>query len=125
MKERIKIMLLATIYVGMGCTVVGLEGCKPEPATVAGRSYNYQCLWTGGPNDFSPYGDFAEGGTMTHHDDTATISGTWSNVEETVIWQLDNPPRNTRFRGTFDKNGMAGNISDDLGATGIFQGDRR
>jgi hypothetical protein len=120
MKSKFKALFFAACLFGMGLT-----GCDNTPDTIEGRAYNYQCYWDGGPNDFSPYGEFNSGGILVHHDDTATINGTWSNVEETVVWTLNNPPKNTRFRGTYDKNGISGNISDDLGATGWFQGARR
>jgi hypothetical protein len=107
-----------------GLSLFWAVGCK-KLNTPSGKSYYYQCYWEGGPNDFSPYGDFNTGGILVHHDDTATIQGTWSNVEETVIWTLNNPPRNTRFRGTYDKNGIAGNITDDLGRKAWFQGDQK
>lgn len=119
MKSKIYLRFLGGLTLAMALTA-----CN-KPNTIAGRSYNYQCIWDGIPTDFSPCGEFQEGGTVIHHDDTATITGTWTNVEETVIWQLNNPPKNTEFRGTYDKNGIAGNIRDDLGATGIFQGARR
>lgn len=102
--------------------VLSATGCKTEPDTPSGRAYWLQCLWTGGPNDFSPWAEFNAGGVLVHHDDTATIQGTWSNVEETVVWTLNNPPKNTSFRGTYDKEHVEGNMNDDLGRTGIFQG---
>jgi hypothetical protein len=123
MKRRSKLYLLAVGLLGLA--VFTLSSCNDKLVEIEGRSYNYQCYWDGGPNDFSPYGEFNAGGVLVHHDDTATITGTWSNVEETVIWTLNNPPKNTRFRGTFDKKGIAGNITDDLGGTGIFQGAAR
>jgi hypothetical protein len=125
MKKFLQKLFLAACCVGAGAMTLSLSSCDNKPETIAGRTYEYQCLWDGGPNDFSPRGTFNEGGTITHTDDTATLSGTWSSVEETVVWTLSNPPKNTRFRGTFDKNGISGNISDDLGRTGIFQGARK
>ncbi len=96
-------------------------GCKKDPSP-AGRDYWLQIIWAGGPNDLDGYVEFKEGGTLSHHDDTSTQTGTWSNVEEIVIWSLNNPPRNTSFRGTFSKDNIAGNITDDLGRTATFQG---
>jgi hypothetical protein len=98
-----------------------MAGCS-KTTKIEGKSYYYQCFWEGGPNDFSPYGEFKSGGVMVHHDDTATITGTWNNVEETVTWVLNNPPKNTRFRGTFDRKHLDGNITDDLGNKAWFQG---
>ena len=99
------------------------SGCK-KPSTPEGREYWYQSFWEGGPSDFSPWGEFDANGVFVHHDDTATFQGTWSNVEEAVVWSLNNPPRNTRFRGTFDDKAINGNMEDDLGRKGWFQGSR-
>lgn len=96
-------------------------GCKKE-LSPAGRDYWLQILWAGGPNDLDGYVEFKEGGTLVAVDDTSTQTGTWSNVEETIIWSLNNPPRNTSFRATFSKDNIAGNVSDDLGRTATFQG---
>lgn len=101
-----------------------LPSCS-QPSSPEGRTYWYQCHWDSSVADLSPYGEFQKGGVLVHHDDTATIQGTWSNVEETVTWQLNNPPKNTKFRGTFDKNWIAGNVSDDLGRKGTINGARR
>jgi hypothetical protein len=84
------------------------SSCAQKSLTpLEGRAYNYQCYWENGPNDFSPYGEFNAAGILIHHDDTGTITGSWSNVAETVIWTLNNPPKNTSFRGTFDRKGIA------------------
>jgi hypothetical protein len=120
MKFQKRIIALPAVL--LLCLIATMSSCTRKVDSPAGREYWYQCLWTGGPNDFSPWGEFKDGGVLVHHDDTATIQGTWSNVEETVIWTLNNPPKNTRFRGTFDSKHIEGNITDDQGRTGIFQG---
>ncbi|MBK9449313.1 MAG: hypothetical protein IPN95_07835 [Bacteroidetes bacterium] len=125
MTRRLKKLHLATFLVLVGFLATTITGCSNKPDSIAGRVYWYQCYWVGGPNDFSPYAEFNDGGVLVHHDDTATITGTWSNVEETVIWTLNNPPKNTSFRGTYDRKAIQGNISDDLGGSGWFQGSRR
>ena len=122
MNRRFENACFAVCFVAVSLLTTFFSGCEKEPDTIEGRAYNYQCYWENGPNDFSPYGEFNAGGILVHHDDTGTINGTWSNVAETVIWTLNNPPKNTSFRGTFDKKGIAGNITDDLGGKGIFQG---
>lgn len=100
------------------------SSCERKAFVMEGRAYNYQCIWNG-ITDFTPYGEFNAGGVLVHHDDTATIQGTWHNTDYNIYWQLNNPPKFTSFRGTFDDKGISGNISDSLGATGIFQGARR
>lgn len=103
---------------------LALSACQKDVAeSIVGRTYGVQCYWTGGPNDFSPKVTFNEGGTVSHRDDTtSSISGTFSVSENTVTWTLSNPPKNTQFRGTFDRKRLDGNVSDDLGNTAIFQG---
>jgi hypothetical protein len=122
MKKRFANIRIVLCIALCGSMVATFSGCTKKLETPEGRSYNYQCYWENGPNDFSPYGEFNAGGVLIHHDDTATITGSWSNVAETVIWTLNNPPKNTSFRGTFDRKGISGNITDDLGGEAIFQG---
>jgi hypothetical protein len=119
-----KAIFYLPLLLALGCVVL-CGSCKRKPASPEGRIYWYQSFWEGGPSDFSPYGEFKEGGAFVHHDDTATFTGTWSNVEETVVWSINNPPKNTRFRGTFEDKGINGNMEDDLGGKGWFQGSRR
>lgn len=122
MKRMFRSVLFAT---GMSLAgVFALTSCNTKPLTPAGREYWYQCFWENGPSDFSPWAEFREGGVLVHHDDTATINGSWTNVDETVQWELENPPKNTKFRGTYDKKGIAGNVTDDLGGKAFFQGAR-
>ncbi len=103
--------------------LLSISSCGNKRFELEGRTYGVQCYWTGGPNDFSPKVTFNVDGTVSHRDDsTSSITGNWSSSEQTVTWTLDNPPKNTRFRGTFDKKRMDGNVEDDLGATAIFQG---
>lgn len=109
----------------VGLCIATLPGCNNKPSTPVGRTYEIQCIWSHVPTDFTPEADFNEGNVVVFRQDSGTVNGTWSNVEETVIWSLNNPPNNTSFRGTYDKNGIAGNITDDLGHTGIFQGARK
>lgn len=122
-KRRLGISLLAIM--GLGFLLLQ-GGCKKdEPYTPLGHEYWYQCIWDGGPTDFSPYAEFKNAGVLVHHDDTATFNGTWTCVEETLEWSIHNPPKNTRFRGFVDQQGVSGTMSDDLGRTGWFQGSRR
>lgn len=125
MKRNIKNLLFAIAYLAIGGGIVTLTGCDNKPDSIAGRTYEVQCIWSHLPTDFSPEADFNDGGALVFRQDSGTVNGTWSNVEETVIWTLNDAPKNTSFRGTYDKNGIAGNITDDLGHTGIFQGARR
>ena len=118
------ILLVFPLLLGI-VAIMSLPSCTRQPTTPEGRTYWYQCHWDSVAADLSPYGDFNKGGILVHHDDTATIQGTWSNVNETVVWQLNNPPKNTKFRGTYDKNWIAGNVSDDLGRKGTINGARR
>ncbi len=114
------------IFALLACLMGGitLSSCERKEYVMEGRSYYYQCI-INGITDFSPYGEFKSGGVLVHHDDTATFQGTWTNNDYTVYWNLNNPPKFTSFRGTFDKNGISGNFSDSLGTTGIFQGARK
>jgi hypothetical protein len=99
------------------------SACELGNPSISGKTCEIQCLWTGGPNDFSPVVQFKSDGTVLHRDDTTSgISGTWTETDGNVFWSLSNPPKNTSFRGSFDNKAINGNISDDLGATGIFQG---
>jgi hypothetical protein len=111
--------LLAILMGGLLAT-----SCERKAFVMEGRTYYYQCIWNG-ITDFSPYGEFKAGGILVHHDDTSTIQGTWYNNDYNVYWTLNNPPKYTSFRGTFDDKGISGNMSDSLGASGIFQGARR
>ena len=103
--------------------VVTSMSCEKQRFDISDRTYGVQCYWTGGPNDFSPKVTFNANGTISHRDDTTSgISGTWTSSEQTVVWTLENPPKNTRFRGNFDSKRLDGSIEDDLGAKAIFQG---
>jgi hypothetical protein len=121
MKRNFKKVSPIGLAIALCMSLVWVTGCN-KSTKIEGKTYYYQCYWEGGPNDFSPYGEFKSGGVFVHHDDTATIQGTWNNVEETVTWVLNNPPKNTRFRGTFDRKHIDGNITDDLGHKAFFQG---
>jgi hypothetical protein len=114
MKRNIKNLLFAIAYLAIGGGIVTLTGCDNKPDSIAGRTYEVQCIWSHLPTDFSPEADFNDGGALVFRQDSGT-----------VIWTLNDAPKNTSFRGTYDKNGIAGNITDDLGHTGIFQGARR
>lgn len=126
--QRIAISMKLFTLKTTGLLAIGLalafSACdKNKIESINGRTYGVQCYWTGGPNDFSPKVTFNEGGTVSHRDDTtSSLSGTFSVSESTVTWTLDNPPNNTRFRGTFDSKRLDGNVEDDLGNTAIFQG---
>jgi hypothetical protein len=115
--------LKKTGFLALGLAL-SLSACnKDKVDSIIGRTYGVQCYWTGGPNDFSPKVTFNEGGTVSHRDDTTSgIAGTFSVSDNTVTWTLDNPPKNTQFRGTFDTKRLDGNVSDDQGNTAIFQG---
>jgi hypothetical protein len=121
MKRKLNLVSALSIALLLCLSMACMPGCT-KSTSIEGKTYYYQCYWEGGPNDFSPYGEFKAGGVLVHKDDTATIQGTWTNVEETVTWVLNNPPKNTRFRGTFDRKHLDGNITDDLGGKAFFQG---
>lgn len=120
MVNRFSALLILALF---SASIITFSGCEKKRYELDGRTYGVQCYWTGGPNDFSPKVTFNSDGTVSHKDDsTSNLAGTWSSSESTVTWKLNNPPKNTRFRGTFDNKRMDGNIEDDLGATAIFQG---
>lgn len=120
--ERFPRLSLSFAFIG-AFFMLSLGSCENKRFELEGRTYGVQCYWTGGPNDFSPKVTFNVDGTVSHRDDTTTsMTGTWSSSDETVTWTLNNPPKNTRFRGTFDKRRMDGNVEDDLGAKAAFQG---
>jgi hypothetical protein len=118
---RSKIQLAATFSMA-ALLALPFLGCKQKPISVEGNTYEVQCIWYGGPTEYNIKVTFNSGNTLVHVDDTASLNGTWSSVEEVIVYTLTNPPKNTEFRGTFDKTGMAGNMRDAVGDSGIFYG---
>lgn len=101
------------------------SACEPKEESIVGRKYGIQCNWTHLTSiDFSPQVTFNEGGTLTQVDDTATWTGTWTETDGTVDWSINNAPKNTRFRGSFDRLHLDGNASDDQGLYATFVGNR-
>ena len=101
-----------------------ISGCKRKAESVAGNHYEFQNFWTSGPGEYNIQVDFNKDKSMTFVNDTASLTGTWNAVEEVLLFTLNNPPNNTAYRGTFDKDGISGNMRDELGDSGIFYGAR-